>query len=320
MLLSTMNSRRSPSPNKVVIHPVDLNQRPDIIRPIPLRLSERKSKSAMIHPHMVQGFHQQCEEAGLNQEAIHAAVEQSEEWHRRWTLQDEEGHTMPHHVSWRTDGANDESPLSCSSWDSLEVKIGAFESPVLRPLEAPPLLSPLTLPPTSFHEEEEPPYIPPCLFFPREESSVLSGWESASSAHKVEHYKEALYHALSISGGETSTQEFNKALLPLIQTYHDLGWDARYPKINKERKLEGMWFTLSKATFFGCLGENGLGDPMYTLGRMAFDMFLPTQLVCSIQGNFNPVHILPPDQRPETIPRKILEQGLMGDHVLRTYK
>jgi hypothetical protein len=98
-----------------------------------------------------------------------------------------------------------------------------------------------------------------------------------------------------------------------------LGWDARYPK-NNERKLEGMWLTLSKATFFVSLGENGSGDPMYTLGRLAFDMFLPTQLVCSLQGNFNPVHIVPPDSRPETIPQRLLEQVVMGNHVLRTYK
>ena len=76
--------------------------------------------------------------------------------------------------------------------------------------------------------------------------------------------------------------------------------------------------------FFGNLGETAEGDPLYTLGRMAFDMFLPTQLVVSLQGNFNPVHVVPDEERQHTlenkVPKSLVDEVLMGNHVLRTYK
>jgi len=40
------------------------------------------------------------------------------------------------------------------------------------------------------------------------------------------------------------------------------------------------------------LGVNAEGDFQYTLGRMTFGMFQPQDLICSIQGTFNPVHIV----------------------------
>jgi hypothetical protein len=84
-----------------------------------------------------------------------------------------------------------------------------------------------------------------------------------------------------------------------------------------------MWLTLSKPTYFGNLGETSAGDPMYTLGRMAFDMFVPTQLVCSLQGNFNPVHVVPPEERAcltEKCPKSLAEEIGNGGTVLREYK
>ncbi len=52
------------------------------------------------------------------------------------------------------------------------------------------------------------------------------------------------------------------------------------------RQLEGMWLTLSKPKYSDCLGQNAVGDYMYTMGRMSFDIFRPTSLVSSIQGMF----------------------------------
>ena len=77
---------------------------------------------------------------------------------------------------------------------------------------------------------------------------------------------------------------------------------------------EGTWLTLTKPTFFGCVGENDQGDPMYTLGRMTFDMFQPSGLVCSLQGNFNAVEAV--DQVPECL---VLLVGT-DPSVLRSYK
>eukprot|EP00957_Ditylum_brightwellii_P151237 11515644-Ditylum_brightwellii.AAC.1 len=41
----------------------------------------------------------------------------------------------------------------------------------------------------------------------------------------------------------------------------------------------------------GCDDED---ECMYTLGRMSFDIFYPTNLLCSIQGMFNSVNFVSP--------------------------
>ena len=46
---------------------------------------------------------------------------------------------------------------------------------------------------------------------------------------------------------------------------------------------------LTKPTYLDCLGVNARGDPMYTLGRMSFEMFRPGDLVLSVDAVFNPV-------------------------------
>ena len=144
----------------------------------------------------------------------------------------------------------------------------------------------------------------------------------------IESAKDGLLEVLAIHGGDVDTQEFEDALMPLMHHYEATGWDARdekgiYSLYQHTRKVEGMWLTLSKPTYFGNLGENPNGDPMYTLGRMAFDMFLPTQLVCSLQGNFNPIRIVRSEERLELLERcpKALQEDLdVGQSVLRTYE
>lgn len=333
----------------------------DIVRPKPTRIIRPVAvKATTIHPRMIQDFSQQCHD--LPPSVIQAAVEQSEEWHRKWTLQEEQGHTMPHDVSWRTEGAKNPS-LSSSENECIGEeeggavdwqKVAAMNSPALRPMARPAIIpSPLCLPLMSLSEgyEEEPALVPisrtssqassrassracsPTFTVTSGQSSVQSALtrddESATSfstAPSMESLKEALFHALAIAGGDATTDAFRDALEPLAKHYDELGWDARLEHSgggSDRAALEGMWLTLTKASFFGSLGENADGDPLYTLGRMAFDMFLPTQLVCSLQGNFNPVHIVPPDMRPCTeaeIPKNLLEEVEMGTHVLRTYK
>jgi 5-hydroxyisourate hydrolase-like protein (transthyretin family) len=390
--------RMSPDKMRFPLHP-------NIIRPIARRVplpsnneiqsrrvataeSHDKPKSTTIHPRLVQDFHHECQQAGLAKDAIEAAVEESNEWHRKWTLQEEEGHTGPYQLSFgRQDGTRNPPPLSFSSgmnsldeeWKEDEGHYGPmmphyvafrqeesvnpplsissslddwdrlYSSPLLRPLEPPLLqvLSPLQLParvPSSLEDEETGatatvvvPSSP--ISLPEQLHSVYSelslSHNNTTTHHAVvdmESYKEALFHALAISRGDPSTREFEGALLPLCNYYHQLGWDARGSRHEEdgrcaaaaaagERKLEGMWLTLTKASYFGSLGENNSGDPMYTLGRMAFDMFLPTQLICSLQGNFNPVHIVPDHSVPdEKIPKSLLEECKMGNHILRTYK
>lgn len=332
---------------------------PDVIRPIPTRIIKPIAvKATTIHPRMVKDFEKECQQHMLPPAIIHAAVQESQEWHRKWTLQDEEAHkTTSLDDSWRTEGAKN-PPLSSSETEDeqqqqQEERVANFRisSPALRPVARQAFVpSPLLLPgvtPACEEEDDEEPALMPIsrtssrassrasspLTAPSAQSSVHSGWSGLTKddesmisfpiAPTMETYKEAVFHALAIHGGDATTDAFHAALEPLAKHYDELGWDARLEHASSERVLEGMWLTLSKASFFGSLGENPNGDPLYTLGRMAFDMFLPTQLVCSLQGNFNPVRIVPPELRPTTeqeIPKNLLEEVEMGTHTLRTYK
>jgi len=61
--------------------------------------------------------------------------------------------------------------------------------------------------------------------------------------------------------------------------------DARFEK----RFHDATWLAHINAGLQESLGTNCNGDHKYTLGRMSFDMFCPTQLVCSVQWTFNTV-------------------------------
>ena len=89
---------------------------------------------------------------------------------------------------------------------------------------------------------------------------------------------------------------------------------------------DGMWLMLTKPTFFGQLGVNGSGDPLYTLGRMTFDMFTPSNLVCSLQGNFNSVGEVDDldfggcSSGGAAVPKSLRDEVQADSSMLRTYK
>jgi hypothetical protein len=133
--------------------------------------------------------------------------------------------------------------------------------------------------------------------------------------------RDGLLHALAITQGDVESDKFTSALNPLLNHFSQQELDTR-PNLTGTDSVDGMWLTLSKPTYFGCLGENDNGDPMYTLGRMTFDMFSPTNLVCSLQGNFNPVEVVSDKERKAmlaTVPKSLREEVLSGKTTLRTY-
>jgi hypothetical protein len=127
--------------------------------------------------------------------------------------------------------------------------------------------------------------------------------------------REGLLYQLAISGGETNSTEFLNCL-SVLENIYNTTLHSDYDKLqnNLSAVHEGTWLTLTKPTFFGCLGENDNGDPLYTLGRMTFDMFTPCNLICSIQGNFNTVHTVP------HVPEGLISQIGDDPSVLRTYQ
>ena len=132
--------------------------------------------------------------------------------------------------------------------------------------------------------------------------------------------KTDLVRELAKSGGDVDTPGFVKALENLQRDYDPSAHvDVRERKADH---LGGMWLTLNKPKFPDCIGKNSNGEYMYTLGKMAWDMFRPSDLAMSIQGTFNPVHYVSRSDREaiEQVPKSLKNEIRHGSSVLRTYE
>jgi hypothetical protein len=125
--------------------------------------------------------------------------------------------------------------------------------------------------------------------------------------------RDGILEALAAHGGDYNSPEFNTALDFLKADFYE-----RRETV-KQQATEGLWLSLTKPTFFGNLGTNEQGDPMYTLGRMAFDMFSPANLVCSLQGSFNEITQVKDHHIRDAIPKSLKDEVLAGQTILRTY-
>lgn len=125
------------------------------------------------------------------------------------------------------------------------------------------------------------------------ESSPTPPSSSSSSSlvkNNIDHVKSLLLQTLISSNGDVSTPQF--------QSYSNLLSEHN----TTTRQTSGNWVSLSKPNYPECLGMNDNGEFMYTLGRMSFDMFLPSNLKCSIHGIFN---VFGDEEEEMTIPWNI---------------
>ena len=142
----------------------------------------------------------------------------------------------------------------------------------------------------------------------------------------VQNARRSFLHALTQSSGDVTTENVLLALNQLRIIYNMTGWDARDPvgvmRGESTIHIEGTWVTLSRPHFQECLGKNSMGDYMYTLGRMSFDMFYPADLVCSIQGIFNQVETVNLKDRKilRNVPKSLRDELKTKVNVLRRYK
>lgn len=130
--------------------------------------------------------------------------------------------------------------------------------------------------------------------------------------------RDNLLLSLEKTKGDVESEEFKDSLDALLQHYSSTLSSA----LLSSQTLDGMWLQLSKPTYFGCLGENEDGDPLYTLGRMSFDMFSPTNIICSIQGNFNPIEAVGEAERKmilQAVPKSLREEVENNNSTIRTY-
>ena len=439
-----------PDPEETI---VPLNPRPQqqvttqLVRPIALKVARPIPKSA------VEQFYEESYRQGLQAEHVHEATVLAHEWHRKWTQQDEEGHTMPEPEAEqgplsrpapervpapydpfeRYSGAKNPSPeesredpyserkrlritasgsISSLSPDSgegahnreqsslTEIRTG-YEPPVSRrrmiglngpaalvredsndPSQTSPIpnfgmikpvalrvhrpeavdittaldilaqtqnyiqdlvpsdikdfrsqhsaLSPLTLPSVSSSYMKARPAIiegdedsshAKCI--PSEISHVSKRRRARTRSPQVVAARSGVLHRLAVTGGDVvDDAEFLEHLEILTHYFESTGVDTRYETDN-QTTVEGKWLTLTKPTYFGNLGNNDDGDPMYTLGRMSFDMFSPTRLVCSLQGNFNCIESVSDDRREgmlNAVPKALQEEVQSGEVSLRTYE
>jgi hypothetical protein len=104
--------------------------------------------------------------------------------------------------------------------------------------------------------------------------------------------KAALVEDLRQSGGDVSAPHFVSCLDALHELYQASKKDERWgPSSSGAVPSDGTWIALSKPTFTECRGRNDRGQCLYTLGRLSFDMFRPTSLLCSLRGVFNTVSL-----------------------------
>ena len=119
------------------------------------------------------------------------------------------------------------------------------------------------------------------------DDNVMLGIDDTYLDAKIQATKSELLSTLE-KGGTTCSSPF-KTSLASLETYSKMKKSSN----DKKRKLlsctestniDGTWLTLSPPEYSSSsLGHNAQGDSLYTLGRMTFDMYQPSGLVCSVQ-------------------------------------
>jgi hypothetical protein len=150
---------------------------------------------------------------------------------------------------------------------------------------------------------------------------------SVLSVGQVHGIRDEIIRKLQMNDGTVDDAMVQSGLSILESYYLTLDLDARFDDAESfPYHLDGLWLTLSKPTYTECQGKNQQNEFIYSLGRMSFDMFRPTNLKCSIQGTYNTVQMLDSSkgELPYSMPRRIrkelgksLQEGVKG---LRTYK
>ncbi|KAL9186255.1 hypothetical protein ACHAXT_005493 [Thalassiosira profunda] len=128
---------------------------------------------------------------------------------------------------------------------------------------------------------------------------------------RVENAKAELLSRLATSEGISPAF---RAALANLEKYSKL---LRSPA-NKKRKLstscahatesadiDGTWQMISPPEYPSCLGTNAAGERLFTLGRMSFDMYQPSDVVCSIQHQFNTVKAVEAKDLPRYVPKSL---------------
>jgi hypothetical protein len=116
-----------------------------------------------------------------------------------------------------------------------------------------------------------------------------------------------------------------KAALAVLEKYSLLKASASSIEAHRGVNIDGTWMSISPPDFPSVLGKNCEGDSLFTLGRMAFGMFEPSDLICSIQKQYNVIKRVKSKDLPLYVPKTLAEEvasesGRKYGGRLRTYK
>ncbi len=129
-----------------------------------------------------------------------------------------------------------------------------------------------------------------------------------------------LVDALQCVQGDVTTKRFTSSLEVLSRFYKASGRDARVNPWGGGSStavggpagadlLEGSWVNISRPNYVECLGQNAENDFMYTLGRMSFDIFQPSNLICSVQSTHNTIRMIGErEELPDCVPNSLKEE------------
>jgi hypothetical protein len=136
----------------------------------------------------------------------------------------------------------------------------------------------------------------------------------ANVAHLLKAAKHEVLKSLKETNGDTTNERFSSGVRALSSIYHGSGFHLQ--KVMERVPMEGTWRTISKPQYSQKdTGDNSRtnsrGYYVYTLGRMSFDMFRPTDLQCSIHDTIVKTRTLEAtkgDQLPREIPRSLQKE------------
>mmetsp|Transcript_18726 Transcript_18726/g.43864 ORF Transcript_18726/g.43864 Transcript_18726/m.43864 type:complete len:766 (-) Transcript_18726:1351-3648(-) len=138
--------------------------------------------------------------------------------------------------------------------------------------------------------------------------------------------------------GDVCDQRFNASLEVLLRFYKSSGRDARISPWAAASEisggpgefdlLEGSYLNLSRPAYVESIGFNKENEYLYNLGRMSFDMFMPREIICSVQKTFSTIKVIgEKDDLPNLVPASLREEvdalsASLGDSsraILRSY-
>lgn len=264
--------------------------------------------------------------------------------------------SSPRDVFVESEASSDEVLQSYSSYQNKQYLTGnqTSDSPTLLPNSSPMAASAAQV--TSESEADESNYSSSLscddstVFYPKPRSQAIVGHGANTNSRKrgrltadnfllpldqtyldakIEKTKVELLSRLENEG--TTGTNFKIALATLEK------YASFKVSTNKKRKLntsdaggnstniDGTWLTVSAPEYKSSLGKNDQGEQLYTLGRMAFDMYQPADLVCSIQKQYNTVSSVDRKALPMYVPKSLREEvdNERGEDIsgrLKTYK